>query len=69
MCVCVRSVLRITVFQQTVSDVADLEQVLVVVLLHSGVDSPAHHLHTALCPVLNIVPVEGEEDDVRMQFK
>lgn len=62
------SVLRVTVLQQTVSDVTNLQQVLVEVFLHSSVNSPAHHLHTPLCPVLNIVPVgnqktkQGEEN-------
>lgn len=54
------SVMRITVFQQTVGDVADFQQVLVVVFLHSGVDRPTHNLHTALRPVLNVVPSEKE---------
>lgn len=58
LCVAVwyRSIMRITVLQQTVSHVADLQQVLVVLLLHSSVNSPAHHLHSSLCPILNIVP-------------
>lgn len=48
--------MRVTVLQQTVGDVADLQQVLVEVFLHGGVNSPAHHLHAPLCPELNVVP-------------
>lgn len=55
-CVCYHSVMRVTVLQQTVSHVADPQQVSVVLLLHSGVNGPAHHLHPSLCPVLNVVP-------------
>lgn len=51
-----RSVMRVTVLQQTVGDVADLQQVLVEVFLHDGVNSPAHHLHAPLRPELNVVP-------------
>lgn len=50
------SVMRVAVLQQTVGDVADLQQVLVEVFLHGGVNSPAHHLHAPLRPELNVVP-------------
>lgn len=46
----------LTVFQQTVGDVASFEYILIEVLLHCSVDSPAHYLHSTLCPELNIVP-------------
>lgn len=58
--------MRITVLQQTVSHVADLQQVLVVFLLHSSVNSPAHHLHSSLCPILNIVPDWKEREQTQL---
>lgn len=51
-----RSVFRVTVLQQAIGDVADLQQVLIEALLHGGVDGPAHHLHSPLRPVLDVVP-------------
>jgi len=52
--------MRSAVFHQAVSDVVDLQQLLVVLLLHRRVDRPGHHLHAPLGPVLHIVSVEVE---------
>jgi hypothetical protein len=51
---------RLTVFPQAVSDVADLQDILVVLFIHGRVDGPAYHLHPSLCPVLDIVSVERD---------
>lgn len=59
--------MRITVFQQTVSDEANVEKVLVVLFFHSCVNIPAYHLHFTLGPVLNIVPGERKEMEVRRE--
>lgn len=54
--------MEVTVLQQAVGDVADLQQVLIEALLHSRVDGPANHLHSALRPVLDIVPERHHRD-------
>ena len=54
--VCLLSVMRFTVFHQAVCDVVDLEQRVVILLLHLCVDCPGHNLHPSLGPVLHVVP-------------
>lgn len=49
-------VVGLAVLQQAVSDVVDLELLLVVDLLYLRVDGPGHHLNPPLGPELHVVP-------------
>lgn len=53
------SVVRFAVFHKAVCDVVDFQHLLVILFLHSGVDSPGYHLHPSLCPVLDIIPADS----------
>lgn len=60
----VSSILGFTVFHEAVCDVVDLQQLLVVVFLHFGVDCPGDHFHPPLGPVLNVVPADTAQTTV-----
>jgi hypothetical protein len=49
--------MRITVFNEAIGDVVDLEELPVILLLHLLVDRPGNHLHPPLGPVLDVVSV------------